>query len=130
MSISPKARLLLAGTCAATVVVLAGCGKSGDQAGSPPQAQAPSANTTTPADAEKALAAQAQAPRLPDPSRTDPEAVAMRKKWVEWQDAQVKAANEVALKLSRQALGLDKPAPKGNYGRMSEGLKPLPAEKN
>lgn len=130
MIVSPKAIRLLAGTCASTAVVLAGCGKGPDKAGSPPRAQAPAALTATASDEQRALAAQAPAPPIPDSSRTDPQAVAMRKKYVEWTVAQAKAANDAAVKQANQALGLDKPAPKGNYGRMTDGLPQQPAGKN
>lgn len=54
----------------------------------------------------------------------------MRKKYVEWTVAQAKAANDAAVKQANQALGLDKPAPKGNYGRMTDGFPQQPASKN
>jgi len=108
MITSPKAGLLLAGTCATTFVVLAGCGKGADKAGPPPPVQAAA---TSSAEADKALAAQVKAPPLPDPSRTDPEAAAMRKKYVQWKVAQDNVANDAAVKQANRALGLDKPGP-------------------
>ena len=130
MIISSKAKRLLAGTFATTIVVLAGCGKAPEKAESGSQAQAPATTTSTPTDAARDLAAHVQAPPIPDSSRTDPEAVAMRKKYVEWTVAQAQVANEAGVKQANQALGLDQPAPKGNYGHMADGLPQPPPAKN
>jgi hypothetical protein len=51
------------------------------------------------------LAANQEAPPLPDPSRTDPEAVAMREKNYQWLVAKKKIAAEAALKQMNQSLG-------------------------
>jgi hypothetical protein len=114
MIISRRTRLILFAPIAGTLVGLAACGKTAEKAGSPQQDQAASPPTASPVAADKALAAQVQAPPLPDSSRTDPEAVAMRKKYVQWNVARVKAANDAAVKQANQALGIDKPAPKEN----------------
>src|ERR1700742_1871562 len=65
-----------------------------------------------PAPAPAAAQAQVAAfkvPPLPDPSRTDPVAVAMRQRYVDWQVAQVRAANDAALKQVDQFYGHEAP---------------------
>ena len=124
MIFSSKAKLLLAGTCVTTVVVLAGCGKATDKAVSP--------SATAPASTGGAAASSMsqEAPLWPDNSRTDPEAVAMRKRFFEWKAAKGKLAIEAARKLAAQANAAGNPASTGNYGRMTDGLPQTPADKN
>lgn len=129
MITSRKTVLLLAGTCAAAVSSFVGCNKAPAKADPAQPAQAAAGTAITPTGPERALASQLQAPPLPAPGRTDPEAVAMRKKYVEWKVAQVKVANDAALKQTSQFLGTNKPAPKGNYGRMADGLPQPSADK-
>ena len=74
----------------------------------------------------KALPAGLHKPSLPDPNRTDAEATMARYKFALWGIAETKVAGDAAVKEQAKALGLDKPAPKGNYGHMAEGL-PQPA---
>ena len=114
MIFSRQAVLLLAGACTAAVCGLTACDKAPAKAGAGTQESA------TAKMADQAVDSQLKAPPLPDPSRTDPEAVAMRKKYVDWKVAQVNAANAVAQKQVDQFNA--GPAPKGNYGRMADGL--------
>ena len=80
----------------------------------------PAANSqlasATPASADP-LAAY-RAPPLPAPGRTDPQAVAMRKRYVDWKVAQEQAAGEAALKQVELFYGL---APNGTSGRVAVG---------
>lgn len=94
-----------------SIVAVTACGMTACNK-APAQAVAPS----------QAQVAAFQAPPLPDPSRTDPAAVAMRQRYVDWNVAQVKAANAAAQKGLDQFYG--QPAPKETYGRMAEGLSP------
>jgi hypothetical protein len=119
MTISPKAVVLLAGVLAAAACDLAACDKSPGRANAGSETHGTAATTTDQISVEKF-----KAPPLPDPSRTDPEAVAMRQRYVDWHVAQVKAANATTQKQLEQFYG---PAPKGNYGRMADGL-PQPAD--
>ena len=128
MIISSKAKRLLAGTCATMFVVLASCGKGPDKGAATPQVPGPAASVATPTNPD--IPARFKGPPLPDPHRTDPEAVAMRLKFYQWQIAQENADNAAAVKQANLALGLDKPAPKGNYGSMTAGLPQQSSTKN
>jgi hypothetical protein len=79
---------------------------------------------------EKALPAGLHKPSLPDPNRTDPDATMARYKYALWGVAEAKVAGDASIKQQAEALGLDKPAPKGNYGRMAEGLPKPPSGQN
>jgi hypothetical protein len=104
-----KATLVLIGTCTAAACCLTGCDKGPASAGPPPQpqaqAQAPAATSITPTASERVLAANPEAPPQPDPSRTDPEAVAMRQRFFEWRMAKKKVAADAALKQAEEANG-------------------------
>jgi hypothetical protein len=108
--------------CASAVALcgLTACNNGPAKAGAAPQGQANAAAATT----QAAMQASFKAPPLPDSNRTDPIALAMRQRYVDWKVAQVKAAGDAAQKQLEQFYG---PAPKGNYGRMAEGLPPAKA---
>jgi len=71
---------------------------------------------------EKAIPEGLHKPSLPDPNRTDPDAIMIRYRYAMWGVAETKVAGDAAIKAQAQALGVDKPAPKGNYGHMADGL--------
>lgn len=153
-----NATLFLTATCAAILWGLAGCNKTPSHGGATPQAGATAATPSSPGNAvaaelqepplvapsrrdpeaiamqqkyiqwvkDKAMPAGMQRPALPDPNRTDEAAVMQRYKFGLWEAAGTLAATDAALKQQEQFYG---PAPKGNYGQMAQGLKPLPAEK-
>jgi hypothetical protein len=100
-----KVTLFMAGACAALLCGLAGCDKAPDKVASLPQGQAPVGSGITPTAEDRTLAASREAPPLPDSSRTDPQAEAMRRKNYEWLVAKKKLAAEAALKQMNQSLG-------------------------
>lgn len=73
----------------------------------------------------KAIPAGLHKPALPDPNRTDGAAILQRYKYKLWGAAETLVATDAALKEQERFYG---PAPKGNYGQMAHGLKPLPGE--
>lgn len=99
----PKAKLLLVGTCTAIVVGGVGCSKAPARGASAPKGSASQAGTATPSDAQSTLAVQLHEPPLPDPSRTDQEAVAMNHKYALW-------VKETALPAKLQAPALPDPS--------------------
>lgn len=148
----PKATLVIAGTCAALLCGVAACKKAPSQGDAGPQAAATAGSSslaaglqepplappgrTDPASVatrqkyfewveEKAIPAGLQRPSLPDPNRTDPAAIMARYKYALWDAAQTKVDGDRFLKQEEHILGTDKPAPKGNYGRMADGLPQL-----
>jgi hypothetical protein len=71
---------------------------------------------------EKAMPAGLHKPAFPNPNRADQTARLLRYKYGLWGVAETKVASDAALKQQAQFLGLDKPPPNGNYGRMNHGL--------
>ena len=114
MIMSRRTPLILLAPIAAALVGLVGCSKAADKSGSLRPAQASGVTPITPTATERALASSQQAPPMPDPSRTDPEAVAMRQRNFDWRLAQKKVAADAALKQLNAVNGADKPESKGN----------------
>jgi hypothetical protein len=77
---------------------------------------------------EKAMPAGLHKPSFPDPNSTDRAALLQRYKYLLWGVAETKVASDAGVKQAGESLGLDKPAPKGNYGRMADGLPQQPAD--
>jgi hypothetical protein len=104
-----NAPLYLAGACITIVCGFAGCNKAPTKADPISQQTQTGAETgIAPTADDRSLAAQAEPPPLPDPSRTDPEAVAMRKRNYQWLVAKKKLAAEAALKAAQQGSGAAK----------------------
>lgn len=77
---------------------------------------------------EKAMPAGVKKPSFPDPNRSDRAAVMQRYKYGLWNVAETIAANDLAQKQMEQFYSRHQ-APKGNYGKMAEGLPSLPSDK-
>jgi hypothetical protein len=77
---------------------------------------------------EKARPAGLHKPSFPDPNRTDSAALLQRYKYMLWGVAETKLAGDAGVKQAGESLSLDKPAPKGNFGHMAEGLPQLSSD--
>lgn len=77
---------------------------------------------------EKAMPAGLHKPSFPDPKRTDGAALLQRYKYLLWGVAETKVAGDAGVKMQEQAVGPDKPAPKGDNSRMADGLPKLSSD--